>query len=376
MLIYQYKPEFTGRHASGKEEQDFEQTYVFSGGKQWGAGVEGRPRRRRGIFSSECRAPNCRPRRAQQGAPRAAPPAHLPSPPPPARRPPGAPCAARGRGGRCRSGGPPGGRARGAGGGGRRARGGALARLAARLQAPQAAVVSPRLRLPRGPLICRRPPGVPRAAPAGVRARARAPACCRQPVLLPGRPPGHAPPLLPRFLTRHPCRAHSGRPAPTPPPSVQHSARRAAPLPSAALPILPQRAPSVRPIAGAAAPPHCRAGRRAGPPNAVRGALLSRARPRPLATARPLLYPSRRGADSSRPPPSRLPPPHRTRAPLWPRARRAACGRPPGSLASGKPLSPSSVRGPRLRSRPGTWPLNTPSQAAAALPQTPLPAPL
>jgi len=32
MLIYQYKPEFTGKHASGKgEEVDFEQTYVFSG---------------------------------------------------------------------------------------------------------------------------------------------------------------------------------------------------------------------------------------------------------------------------------------------------------------------------------------------------------
>lgn len=31
LLIYRYKPEFTGRHFSGKEEQDFEQTYVFGG---------------------------------------------------------------------------------------------------------------------------------------------------------------------------------------------------------------------------------------------------------------------------------------------------------------------------------------------------------
>ncbi|KAI8471106.1 MAG: hypothetical protein J3K34DRAFT_244588 [Monoraphidium minutum] len=31
MLIYQYAPTFTGRHESGQEEQDFEQTYIFSG---------------------------------------------------------------------------------------------------------------------------------------------------------------------------------------------------------------------------------------------------------------------------------------------------------------------------------------------------------
>lgn len=32
MLLYQYKPEFTGRHRStGGEEEDFEQTYIFSG---------------------------------------------------------------------------------------------------------------------------------------------------------------------------------------------------------------------------------------------------------------------------------------------------------------------------------------------------------
>lgn len=29
MLIYNWKPEYTGRHISGKEEQDFEQVYLF-----------------------------------------------------------------------------------------------------------------------------------------------------------------------------------------------------------------------------------------------------------------------------------------------------------------------------------------------------------
>jgi hypothetical protein len=39
MLIYQYKPEFTGRHrSSGGEEEDFEQTYIFSGAHIWGEG--------------------------------------------------------------------------------------------------------------------------------------------------------------------------------------------------------------------------------------------------------------------------------------------------------------------------------------------------
>lgn len=31
MLIYNWKPEYTGRHESGKEEQDFQQTYIFDG---------------------------------------------------------------------------------------------------------------------------------------------------------------------------------------------------------------------------------------------------------------------------------------------------------------------------------------------------------
>lgn len=29
MLIYNWPPMYTGRHESGKEEQDFQQTYVF-----------------------------------------------------------------------------------------------------------------------------------------------------------------------------------------------------------------------------------------------------------------------------------------------------------------------------------------------------------
>lgn len=33
-MIYQYKPEFTGRHETGKEEEDFEQTYIFAGAVQ------------------------------------------------------------------------------------------------------------------------------------------------------------------------------------------------------------------------------------------------------------------------------------------------------------------------------------------------------
>lgn len=28
-MIYNWKPEYTGRHESGEEEQDFQQTYVF-----------------------------------------------------------------------------------------------------------------------------------------------------------------------------------------------------------------------------------------------------------------------------------------------------------------------------------------------------------
>ena len=42
MLIYNWKPRYTGRHESGEEEQDFQQTYVFDGipkrqqQQQWG----------------------------------------------------------------------------------------------------------------------------------------------------------------------------------------------------------------------------------------------------------------------------------------------------------------------------------------------------
>jgi hypothetical protein len=40
MLIYAYKPEFTGRHRStGGEEEDFEQTYIF-GGPDLRAGIK------------------------------------------------------------------------------------------------------------------------------------------------------------------------------------------------------------------------------------------------------------------------------------------------------------------------------------------------
>jgi hypothetical protein len=31
LLIYNWKPLYTGRHESGEEEQDFQQTYVFEG---------------------------------------------------------------------------------------------------------------------------------------------------------------------------------------------------------------------------------------------------------------------------------------------------------------------------------------------------------
>jgi hypothetical protein len=31
LLIYNWKPLYTGRHESGEEEQDFQQTYVFDG---------------------------------------------------------------------------------------------------------------------------------------------------------------------------------------------------------------------------------------------------------------------------------------------------------------------------------------------------------
>lgn len=32
LLIYNWKPEYTGRHESGEEEQDFQQTYIFATG--------------------------------------------------------------------------------------------------------------------------------------------------------------------------------------------------------------------------------------------------------------------------------------------------------------------------------------------------------
>jgi len=31
MLIYNWKPAYTGRQESGEEEQDFQQTYIFDG---------------------------------------------------------------------------------------------------------------------------------------------------------------------------------------------------------------------------------------------------------------------------------------------------------------------------------------------------------